>query len=343
MIKVGIVSDQFGNLQRGGAEIQVENTVRALNETGKVDAIYIDRETRDLAQFDLVHFFKSSAEYYGLANLLSKKGIPYVVSTIIFPLHYWKTVWKFRAMRFLPQALRRITLPGMVQDLWMHASALYPNTDEEALFLRRSLQKYAPEMEVVLNGIDFSEFDSLDNGSSDFYNKFPFLKGQDFVLNVGRIEYRKNQKNLILACRKLGLPVVIIGKVGDEAYYKSLQSIGYEKCYFLGPIYDRSILFGAYRACSVFCLPSTLETPGIAALEAAYFNKPIVITKYGGTTQYFGDKVHYVDWRNVDEIVSSIKESFDAEVNYTSLIEKLSWANIADRYVSSYNSIVGRL
>lgn len=58
VIRLGVICDQFGNLQRGGAEAQVENTIAALQKTGLVSVEYITHETTDLSKFDLIHFFR---------------------------------------------------------------------------------------------------------------------------------------------------------------------------------------------------------------------------------------------------------------------------------------------
>ena len=54
-----------------------------------------------------------------------------------------------------------------------------------------------------------------------------------------------------------------------------------------------------------------METPGIAAMEAAYFNKPIVI--------------HMLK-----------NEQYDTQ----ELIKQYSWSNIAELYVKHYNEIL---
>lgn len=338
MINVGVVCDQLGNLQRGGAEVQVEKTVEFLNRTGGVNAQYINQFTHSLDAFDFIHFFKSSIEYYPLSEALRKKNIPYGVSTIIFPLHYWRTVYKFKIAGKLPDMLQKILCPAWQYKLWDGASKLYPNTDEEALFIQRVLPHKKSCIEVIPNGIDIGEMAGGDKEL--FFEKFPQLRDTKFVLNVARIEFRKNQKNLIYACRELDLPIVLVGKVWDEAYYRELLSIEYDKMYYLGPIYDKKLLFGAYAACSLFCLPSTLETPGIAAIEAAYYQKSIVITKFGGTKFYFGDHAAYVDWRNIQEIAQAIRQSFDATVDHSELLQRISWSNIADSYMASYSDIL---
>jgi glycosyltransferase involved in cell wall biosynthesis len=65
---------------------------------------------------------------------------------------------------------------------------------------------------------------------------------------------------------------------------------------------DSGLLASAYAACDVFALPSLFETPGIAALEAALTGAKIVITRHGGTEEYFGPHAEYVEPTSVELI-----------------------------------------
>ena len=82
---------------------------------------------------------------------------------------------------------------------------------------------------------------------------------------------------------------------------------------FLGSLEHRSpMLRSAYAACELFALPSTLETPGLAALEAAAQGVKIIITEVGATKEYFGENVCYI--RNPidpDEIAERIHQAIE--------------------------------
>lgn len=334
-IHIGIVCDQFGNFDRGGAEVQIDNTIAALNKIEGVTTEIVSYPTSGIDRFDLFHFFKSSISYFFYANLLKKKGIPYVVSTVVFP-ETKAEVLKFKFLHYIP-LVNKLSAVKLLYGLWNNASMLFPNTDKELDFLR-DIGVKTPAT-IIPNGLNLSEMEI--GCEKSFYDAYPFLIGQKFVLNVARIDKRKNQKRLVQACMELDLPVVLIGNNLDKDSYKEIQNLNYEKLYYLGVVYDKKILFGAYKACSVFCLPSTMETPGIAAMEAAYFNKPIVITKFGGTQYYFKDKVYYVDWRSVDEIKKGINTMFYKEnVDSHAIIEQYSWDNIAKLYVEEYLKII---
>ena len=53
------------------------------------------------------------------------------------------------------------------------------------------------------------------------------------------------------------------------------------------------MLASAYAAARVLALPSWFETPGLAALEAALAGCAVVVTPFGCTREYFGDRVEY--------------------------------------------------
>ncbi len=333
-IHIGIVCDQFGNFDRGGAEVQIENTVAALNKIEGISTEIISSQTRDLSRFDLFHFFKSSISYYYFAETLKRQNIPYVISTIIYPEKKTDT-FRFKFLHYTP-FLNKISWVKMLYNLWNNAAMLFPNTDKELSFLRSI--GVGTDARIIPNGLNLDEMEIGDEEA--FYTEYPFLRAEKFVLNVARIDRRKNQKNLVKACMELDIPVVLIGNKLDQQSFSDVEQIGYSKLYYLGPIYDKKILFGAYKACSVFCLPSTMETPGISAMEAAYFNKPLVITKYGGTEYYFKNNAFYVEWRSVDEIKNGIETMMSKEIETRSLIEQYSWNKIAEMYVKEYQRIL---
>src|SRR5262249_37674735 len=71
-------------------------------------------------------------------------------------------------------------------------------------------------------------------------------------------------------------------------------------------------LRSAYAACAVFVLPSTLETPGLAALEAAAAGARLVVTSEGSTREYFGDEVFYADPQDDAAIAGAIAAALGA-------------------------------
>ncbi len=155
------------------------------------------------------------------------------------------------------------------------------------------------------NSID-SKF--LVDGSAELFRKATGISSE-FVLSVANIDQRKNTAALVRACKKLNLPLACIGHIRDRHYFDSFKK-EYSAFFHLGPSSDVEFLKSAYRACRVFALPSFCETPSIAALEAASQGAPIVITKEGSTTEYFGSSALYVDPRDDSSIEECIMHAW---------------------------------
>lgn len=339
-IVVGVVGDQFGNIQRGGAETQLDKTCEYLSKTGVVEIVPIGQNNITLDNIDLVHFFKSKPYYTSLTKILNEKGIPYVVSTISYPTNLKSVILYQSIIKRFPSRVRNLFQTGQIFELWNGAAKLYPNTTAEAEYLRYF--NSGDKIEIVPNGIDILELSQM--GSIElFFKKYPQIKTLDrFILNVGRIEQRKNQKRLLAACERAHIPLVLIGKIGDQNYYDELIRSRSEYLYYLGPEYDRNILYGAYKACTIFCLPSMIETPGIVALEAGFYNKPVIITSKGGTQDYFDDKVLYVEPNSIDSIEKAISQMLSTPLSTRNQVCSFTWEAIAKQYVSSYCDILGR-
>ena len=56
-IHIGVVCDQFGNFDRGGAEVQIDNTLEALNRLDGITTEKITSDTTDIGRFDMMLFF----------------------------------------------------------------------------------------------------------------------------------------------------------------------------------------------------------------------------------------------------------------------------------------------
>lgn len=340
-MKIGIVCDEFGNLNRGGAEVQVDKTVEFLRKMSEIEVEFIDRKTASIDEYDIIHFFKSMYHYKDLAEWLVQKKIPYVVSTIYYPnksIILEKIIYKI--LKKIPKKFTRFCSLSKRIELWKNASYLFPNTSSEKYFFESlNINK---NIKVIKNGIDRSEMD-LNIRKDLFFDTFPQLKNQKFILNVARIEKRKNQKILFDICKQLELPLVIIGKVWDKEILASMMG-SYQKFYYLGPIYNKELLYSAYKACEVFALPSLVETPGIAAMEAFYFDSKVLITKNGGTKDYFKEKAWYIDPNDKKDITTKLLEaySFKKDLNEKNFLDECYWENIVKVYKDIYNDILNK-
>jgi glycosyltransferase involved in cell wall biosynthesis len=166
----------------------------------------------------------------------------------------------------------------------------------------------------------------------------------DFVLYAGRIEPRKNVLGLVRAVRSIGRRLVVIGAAppGHEGYARACRKAGENSVRWLGAReHDDPLLASAYAAARVFALPSWFETPGLAALEAALAGTAVVITPFGSTREYFGDRVAYARPDRPHTIGRAIEQTWDgpdprlaAEV-----AARFPWSEVARRTAEVYDQV----
>ena len=306
----------------GGGEIQLLKYEQYLKAAG-IAIIRHNPWSKELGRVDLVHFFSCMGGSVHFCNYIKSRGIPLVVSS---------SLWLTEESKHL-YPLNEITTQLMLAD------NIITNGDVESDRLADIL------------GLDYEKFVTIRNGCDPVFTskadpmlfRKRFRIEEDFLLNVGNIEPRKNQLNLIRAAKQVGLPLILIGRERDVDYADLCRTEGAGRVKFLGSIdHDDPLLRSAYAACTVFCLPSTLETPGLAALEAAASGARIVITREGSTREYFGDSVHYTDGWDVFDIVSKIKMAIETAPNDSlrqRIAEGFTWEHTIEPLVALYRSL----
>lgn len=218
---------------------------------------------------------------------------------------------------------------------------LFPNSEMEARQLERYFHVPRERIFVVPNGVDASFAEAKPDG---FIEKFGI---KDFVLCVGRIEPRKNQLNMIRALNGTGIPFVIVGDYVKQypAYYEQCRKEAGKNVRFLGAFAHKSgLLASAYAACNTFLLASWLETPGLAALEAALAGAKVVITEEGSTREYFKNHATYVSPENIRDIRDKTLKSFN-DSRGARLKEHIAgcylWTHVARKILEGYQRLSG--
>jgi glycosyltransferase involved in cell wall biosynthesis len=112
-----------------------------------------------------------------------------------------------------------------------------------------------------------------------------------FVLQVGRIERRKNQATALAAVERLdGLTLVVAGPERDAALAARLRAS--PCCRVLGLV-DQPLLELLYRRASAVVVPSLYEGFGLPVLEALARGKVVVAAKASSLPEVGGDAVLY--------------------------------------------------
>jgi glycosyltransferase involved in cell wall biosynthesis len=328
----------------GGGENQLIQTGRHLEELG-VSVRLFSAWTDRLEDARLLHLFGMSREGLELARVAKARAIPVVLSPICW--------YEPRAMACLEPSLaakfaglagwavRSIApaTPSWRLKLLRLADLVLPNSPSEANQLARLFGLDSRRIRVVPNGV----LRSFSSASPELFcrrfGEFPF------VLSIGRIEPRKNTLELIKAGRRLELPLVIVGVAppGFERYEALCRNAAAPETLWLGALdHHDPLLASAYAAARVFALPSWFETPGLAALEAALAGCAVVITPYGSTRDYFGEKVEYARPHRPGEIDRALAKAWedgpDPELAGWVLTQYL-WPHIARMIAGAYDSV----
>ncbi len=328
----------------GGPLTQVRQTARHLEDHG-VEVSWFDQWSRfDPERFDLVHIFGANGMTYDIALRMEHFRQKFVVSSIFFTL---RRPWAIRSTIAMERVLKRLasgvhTDYGVSSHICRMAEAVLPNTAKEGEIITEGFGVDPRRVTVIPNGVD----ERFAHADPDLFVKTYGVK--DFVLNVGHIgSRRKNVLALIQALERIDVPAVIIGKVHDGVYGRQcMEAAARNKRITIiqGLDNDSEMLASAYAACRVFALPSLFETPGIAALEAGLAGADVCITRYGGTTEYFGDHAMYVDPYDVRSIARGIEQALGRHdgVLREHIRNNYLWPVVSARTADVYRSVVGK-
>lgn len=342
-MNVCFVSYQSVMLLKGGPNTQIIQTKKGLEKLGVNVSFFESWKEIDRSKIDLIHLFGANIGTYHIAREIHKLGIPMVVSPIFYSLHSTKYLSLALSIDALSKKLFHGFWSdyGLLAEICSWAKMVLPNTRNEGHLLQYGLKIDGSKIEVIPNGVE----PHFANGKPDLFRQKYGL--ENFILNVGHIgPGRKNVLRLIRAVRGLNVPTVIIGRIEDNIYGKMcLEEARIDSnIHIIDALPNESdLLSSAYAASDVFVLPSLFETPGIAALEAALAGSKIVITKYGGTDEYFGDHAVYVNPHSVANIRLGIEKGLSKvkSDDLKNIVEKeFLWDRVAEKTVQTYKKMI---
>jgi glycosyltransferase involved in cell wall biosynthesis len=249
--------------------------------------------------------------------------------------------WTRRFTGLAAWSIRRMvpTFPGWRRELLAICDRVLPNSRAEACQLGKLFGASPDRISVVPNGV----LDVFRTASPEMFRSQ--YGNEDFVLYAGRIEPRKNVLGLIRAVLSLGLPLAVIGEAPAEAraYFEQCRIEGGDLVrWFKATRHDDPLLASAYAASRVFAMPSWFETPGLAALEAALAGAALVITKFGSTQEYFGDRVEYAHPGRIAGIARAIARSWSQGANpglADFVASNYLWPDVAKRTAEVYDQV----
>lgn len=308
----------------GGGEVQLLKYIEALESLG-VTCLRYD-PWNPVPQFitaDIVHFFSVQGGSWPFCNYVRNvRKLPLIISPIIWiddPAKYGM---------------------GEIEALLRMSDHILPNSQAECDQLA-SLFNIAPSFfSPIVNGVD--EIFFTQTSFSIFREHFDIQA--PFVLCMGNIEARKNQLRLIEALKGTGIHLVLAGQEREADYAEQCHALSDSNVHFVGILEHGSELQrSAYAAAEALVLPSTLETPGLAALEAAAAGCRIAVTQEGCTREYFKDFAEYLDPCDTTSIRDAVQAAMHAprRPEFSTFVkEHYMWKHAANQLIVVYHNLL---
>ena len=250
-------------LNRGGLQVQIEETTKGLAQLG-IEVIRYDPWQNQIPDVDICHVFSIDGALVHHVMRAVSVGAPVVVSPVL-------NLFGTRPM--LTMIKRQLSaLPGLYSDLRRAGKMLSAATkivalnEDERELLEKVFKVEAARCCVIPNGINMA---FSDGNPRIFEQAYGVTK---FVLNVASIEPRKNQLTLIRAMKGLSHTLVLVGKASheNEKYLDECKAEAGGNVRFVGALkHDDPMLAACYRAAKLFVMPSFSEVMPLTLYEAA--------------------------------------------------------------------------
>ena len=179
--------------------------------------------------------------------------------------------------------------------------------------------------------------------------KEKFNLPENFILNVGTIEERKNLLSVVKSIKNLETHLVVIGR--KTGYYQTVLKYIEDnnlnnRVHFLEGV-ALNELATIYQMADIFVYPSIFEGFGIPIIEALYSKTPVITSKGGVFPEAGGPNSCYVDPNNTDEFSKAIENILNDESLRNNMVEKghtfvqkFNDDVIADNIMQLYRSIL---
>jgi len=222
--------------------------------------------------------------------------------------------------------------------------------------MKASLVFDASKVRYIPNGIDFSRFREIPDGSI-FRDRFGIPDISPVILYTGRLAVNKGLDTLLTSFTDVYKenPSCYLCLVGDdqgmgEKLRKQAAELGIgDSVIFTGHI-EEMLFRDSYGAADVFVLPSEYEAFGIVLLEAMACKVPCVATKVGGIPEVIRDGidgllVEYKDARGLARAMIRLLSDVDerrkmGEAGRERVQQGFTWKSVVNRIEEVYREIV---
>lgn len=354
-MRVGILSYPMLFQRDGGLQIQVRETMAALNglqgRTGQLEALLagplevpleiqlVDANHERLADFDVLHVFSASNGTYRIVETARELGVPVVLSPLLPPSWDRASAWRARLADRLAGRLTQ----WMVQTSYAQtrralqlANVVIALGEAERDALVHGFGLAPQAIRVLPNGVNPRFF----TANGDVFLRETGIAGP-FVLMVGSISPYKNQLGLAQALAGAGVPVVLIGAAPREQHAYLQQLLALPHVSWLGALdHADPLLASAYHAAGVVALPSQGEVFPLCVLEALAAGTPVVMTAQSALdlpdSAFALRKVRWDDGAALRLAITELLALAPERPRVRALVERFSWQAVAAQLADCY-------
>ena len=286
--------------------------------------------------FSVLHMWGLEAAHHAAAYWAHQAGKA-VVFSALFPY---------------PSPLRRIrhwgsTLLGrerMSTGMIPWISALTVVNSLQAKYATDTLGAPAGKIYVIPNIIEDQFFDRAAGIRS------PPVPIERYVLCTGNICRRKDQLTLVRACRRLGVPLLLVGTVltGEEAYGQAVADamLGQPDMHWIRGLPAGSPeLAATYSGAAVFALPSHREQQPISALEAAAAGVPLVLGDRSYARQEFYANAALASPGSEVSVAAALRKALDRPDRHRperEVLDRCRRSTVGAAYARMYAEVIDR-
>ena len=288
----------------------------------------------DISGFDLVHTSHQLSRHFHRMGRAQKK---------IVTLHDLNFLHDQSSDRKIQKSVARVQHNIGNADAIAFISNFAKNDFERNAHLFR-LKKNV-RTEVVYNGLIFPE-------KQDFWSEqYAYLRNQPYLLNIGVLFPKKNQKVLLPLLQGNDKRLVVVASDFRDNYREEFLSEAKkygvaERVELLENISENDKYF-LIQNCESLCQPSLAEGFGIPPVEALYFGKPVFLSRFTSLPEIGGDAAFYFE--NFDQ--EAMKKRYEEglaifrQKNMSETVakyaSKFSYLEMAKNYLALYESVLG--
>jgi glycosyltransferase involved in cell wall biosynthesis len=244
-------------------------------------------------------------------------------------------MWKYKlATHFGCSRLRLFSRNYALRRLKEDIKFFFARTEYEANYLREGYGISNEKIGIVPLSYREDHYDST-------------IKKEPFCLFAGTMtQDRKNVPSLIMAAKKYGFRLVLVGNKGNAESEAKLRSLigDVTNIEIKGFVSDEELI-SLYNRAKVFALPSLNEGVGLVALEAATHGCNVVITNLGGPKEYYPTgTAQTINPYSIDDIGQGIIKALDDDDSQPKLreyiLEKYNASTCTDKLIGYYQQLI---